>query len=147
MAGNGVAWSGSLVDADLLRRKTAQILHHVDRLRRRSSLSAAELGAEEDLYNAVLMDLQQGIQACVDLAIHACVDDSLGAPASAGEAFTLLQRDGRIDARLCVRLTGAAALRNLIVHRYAEIDLEKILAVIRDDLGDLELFAARMRVV
>ena len=134
-----------MVDADLLRRKTAQILHHVDRLRRRASLSVAALGADEDLYNAVLMDLQQGIQACVDLAIHACVDDSLGAPASAGDAFALLVRAGRIDAALGVKLTGAAALRNLIVHQYAEIDRAKILAVIRNDLVDLEMFAARIR--
>jgi uncharacterized protein YutE (UPF0331/DUF86 family) len=39
------------------------------------------------------------------------------------------------------RLTGAAGLRNIIVHQYVEIDITKILDVIRHDLGDLERFA------
>lgn len=133
-----------MVDRDLLRRKTAQILHHVARLRRHSALDAAELRRNEDLLNTILMDLQQAIQACLDLAVHVCVDDKLGAPANAGEAFALLHRAGRIDAALQQRLTGAAGLRNLIVHQYVEIDTARILNVIQNDLGDLERLASQM---
>lgn len=133
-----------MVDPDLLRRKTAQILHHVARLRRRESVDEAALAGDEDLLNTILMDLQQAIQSCVDLAVHLCVDDKLGAPASGGEAFALLHRAGRIDAAIQQRLVGATGLRNLIVHQYVEIDAAKILHVIRYDLGDLERFAAQM---
>ena len=97
-----------MVDQDLLRRKTSQILHHCERLTRRSALSAADLDANEDLYNTVLMDLQQAIQACIDLATHACVDDGLSAPTGPSEAFALLARTGRITTELSKRLTGAA---------------------------------------
>ena len=97
-----------MVDQDLLRHKTSQILHHCERLTRRSALSAADLDANEDLYNTVLMDLQQAIQACIDLATHACVDDGLGAPTGPSEAFALLARTGRITTALSKRLTGAA---------------------------------------
>jgi uncharacterized protein YutE (UPF0331/DUF86 family) len=134
-----------LVDPDLLRRKTGQILHHVARLRRHAHRSAQDLLADEDFYNSMLMDLQQAIQACVDLAIHACVDNKLGAPANAAEAFALLLRAGRLDAHLQQRLVGAAGLRNLIVHQYVEIDAQRILAVIVHELADLERFAAAMR--
>lgn len=133
-----------MVDRDLLRRKTAGILHHVARLRRHVAVDAAHLRRDEDLLNTILMDLQQAIQACLDLAVHVCVDDKLGAPASAGEALALLHRAGRIDDVLQQRLTGAAGLRNLIVHQYVEIDTARILSVIQHDLGDLERFAARM---
>ncbi|CAN5328149.1 hypothetical protein BH24PSE2_BH24PSE2_01520 [soil metagenome] len=90
------------------------------------------------------MDLQQAIQGCIDLAVHACVDDNLGAPAGAAEAFALLAQNQRIGEALQLRLTGAAGLRNLIVHRYAEIDAEKILGVLQHDLTDLERFASQM---
>lgn len=134
-----------VVDPDVLRRKTEQVLHHVARLRARSDMTAEHLAADEDRLNAVLMDLQQAIQGCIDLAIHACADDALGAPAGPGEAFGLLARSGRIDARLAERLTGAAGLRNLIVHRYADVDTRRILGIIRDGLGDLEAFVAALR--
>jgi uncharacterized protein YutE (UPF0331/DUF86 family) len=87
-------WRVRLVDPDLLRSKTERVLHHVERLRRRASLSAEALRGDEDLYNAVLMDLQQAIQACIDLALHACVDENLGAPAGPAEAFAMLAPRG-----------------------------------------------------
>ncbi|MFL5413339.1 MAG: HepT-like ribonuclease domain-containing protein [Myxococcales bacterium] len=36
----------------------------------------------------------------------------------------------------------AASLRNVLVHGYAIVDVERIAKVVRDDLGDLRLFAA-----
>lgn len=129
-----------MVDADVLRSKTERVLHHCERLARRRDLGADELAADEDLRNAVLMDLQQAIQACIDLAAHACADDALGAPATAAEAFALLARHGRVDETLARRLTGAAGLRNLIVHQYADIELERVLRIVREDLDDLRRF-------
>jgi len=134
-----------LVDADVLRRKTEQVLHHCDRLTQRSELTAGQLAADEDLCNTVLMDLQQAIQACIDLAAHACVDSALGAPATPAEAFALIGRNGLIDDALARRLTGAAGLRNLIVHQYTAIDLQHIVQVIRNDLDDLRRFVAAFR--
>ena len=134
-----------MVDADVLRRKTEQVLHHCDRLAGRRELGAADLVADEDLRNIVLMDLQQAVQACIDLAAHACVDDRLGAPTTPAEAFGLLARHGAIDEALSARLIGAAGLRNLIVHQYGAIDLARIVEVIRNDLDDLRRFVARLR--
>lgn len=134
-----------MVDQDLLRRKTAQVLHHVARLRARADLSAERIAADEDLWNTLAMDLQQAIQACIDLVVHACVDDGLGTPGGPAEAFALLARHGRIDAALAERLTGAAGLRNLIVYRYADLDTGRLLAVIRNDLGDLEALLRALR--
>lgn len=133
-----------MVDADLLRRKTGQVLHHCARLERRADLSAPALYGDEDLFNTVLMDLQQAIQGCIDLAIHVCVDDRLGAPAGPAEAFSLLAAAGRITPGLGERLAGAAGLRNLIVHRYAEIESARILKIIGENLVDLTAFVRAM---
>lgn len=127
-----------MVDREILEQRTAHVLHHVSRLRARRDVDPAHLRSDEDLFNAVLMDLQQAIQGCIDLATHACVDDRLGSPTTAAEAFALLGRSGRISDELVTRLTGAAGLRNLIVHQYARIDADIIVAVIRADLDDLE---------
>ena len=77
--------------------------------------------------------------------MHVCVDDALGAPGASADAFALIARRGTIDDVLARRLTGAAGLRNLIVHQYADIDLERILRIIRTDLDDLRRFVAAMR--
>lgn len=129
-----------MVDREILEQRTAHVLHHVARLRARRDIEAAALRTDEDLWNAVLMDLQQAIQGCIDLATHACVDDRLGSPTSAAEAFELLGRAGRLDDALVGKLAGAAGLRNLIVHQYAVLDADIVVSIIRGDLGDLETF-------
>jgi len=53
------------------------------------NLKSDDFEKDEDLANIVLMDLQQAIQGCIDLAIHACVDEGLGAPSTAAQAFLL----------------------------------------------------------
>jgi uncharacterized protein YutE (UPF0331/DUF86 family) len=42
---------------------------------------------------------------------------------------------------LAARLGSAAALRNVLVHDYVSVDLERLARVVRDDLGDLRTFA------
>lgn len=133
-----------MVDEEILRQRTAHVLHHTGRLRGRGELTPDELRADEDLWNTVLMDLQQAIQGCIDLATHACVDDRLGSPTAAAEAFEMLGRAGRLPDALVNKLVGAAGLRNLIVHQYGALDASIIVSVIRNDLADLESFLQAM---
>lgn len=116
------------------------VLHHIGRLAARRDVTPAALRADEDLWNAMLMDLQQAIQGCIDIATHVCVDDRLGGPTTAAQAFSLMGRAGRLEDDLVSKLAGAAGLRNLIVHQYGVLDVDIVLAVIRNDLGDLRAF-------
>lgn len=47
-----------------------------------------------------------------------------------------------IPLELAQRLGGAAALRNLLVHDYAEVDVVRLAAIVKGDLGDLRALAA-----
>ncbi|MFL5359666.1 MAG: HepT-like ribonuclease domain-containing protein, partial [Myxococcales bacterium] len=53
-----------------------------------------------------------------------------------------LAAHGRLSLDLAQRLALAASRRNVLVHGYAIVDVERIAKVVRDDLGDLRLFAA-----
>lgn len=136
---------GAMVDRDVLRSKTERVLHHVARLRARAPLEPAVLEADEDLLSVVALDLQQAVQACIDLAVHACADGGLGLPTGPADAFSRLARAGFIDQALATRLAGAAGLHNLIVHRYGDQDCARLAALVPHDLGDLEVFVAAMR--
>ncbi|MBI4815779.1 MAG: DUF86 domain-containing protein [Deltaproteobacteria bacterium] len=131
-----------MVDRDVLRRQAIRVAHHVARLRARPGVDARALSANEDLWQLVLMDLVQAIQACIDLATHVVADERLGISSNAAHAFDLLARAGRIDAPLAQRLAGASGLRNLIVHQYADLDHGPVLSMLADGLDDLEAFVA-----
>jgi len=134
-----------VVDRDIVLRKSEAIEHHASRLRAKLPLEAAALEADESLRNDVCFDLLQAIQACIDLAVHACTHESLGVPESPAVAFALLERHRVITEPLSFRLARAAGLRNLIVHRYADIMAPRLIEAIATGLVDLDEFASALR--
>ena len=66
-----------MVDPDIVLRKAQAIEHHTARLRGKLPLHGTALAADESLRNDVCFDLIQAVQACIDLAVHACSHDAL----------------------------------------------------------------------
>jgi uncharacterized protein YutE (UPF0331/DUF86 family) len=60
----------------------------------RAPLDVSMLEADEDQRNIVLMDLQQAVQAVIDLATHVCSHEGLGLPQGPASAFALLASHG-----------------------------------------------------
>ena len=56
-----------------------------------------------------------------------------------------LASKGVVDHKLASRLVAASGLRHLIVHRYEDIDLDRVLRTVRDHLSDLPAFVRRLR--
>jgi uncharacterized protein YutE (UPF0331/DUF86 family) len=134
-----------VVDRDVVLRKSETIEHHTSRLRAKLPLESAALEANESLLNDVCFDLLQAIQACIDLAVHACTHESLGVPESPASAFALLEKHRIIAAPLSGQLARAAGLRNIIVHRYADLKASKLIEAITAGLAELDDFAAALR--
>lgn len=133
------------MDADVLTRKTQASLHHVRRLRDRAPLDPATLAGDEDLWNIVTMDLLQAIQPCIDLALHVVTHDSLGVPEGPASAFALLATAGRISKASSIEMARAAGLRNLIAHRYGQLEPGTIADAINQHLGSIETFLRELR--
>jgi uncharacterized protein YutE (UPF0331/DUF86 family) len=134
-----------VVDRDVALRKSEAIEHHASRLRAKLPLEAAALDADESLLNDVCFDLLQAIQACIDLAVHACTHESLGVPATPAAAFVLLEKSRIISPAVSARLAKAVGLRNLLVHRYGDLLSTRLVEAIETGLSDLDDFAAALR--
>jgi uncharacterized protein YutE (UPF0331/DUF86 family) len=134
-----------VVDRDVVLRKSEAIEHHTSRLRAKLPLHPETLDENESLLNDVCFDLLQAVQACIDLAVHACSHEALGGPESPASAFALLAKHRIIGAALAAKMAKAAGLRNLIVHRYGELDMRRLAQAIADGLPDLDEFAAALR--
>ena len=86
--------------------------------------------------------LQVAIEACINLAGHVIASEGWTPPQTARAAFQVLAAHGRLPLDLAQRLGLAASLRNLLVHDYALIDLDRLARAVREDMGDLRAFAA-----
>ncbi len=77
------------------------------------------------------------IEASINIANHICARILHKAPASYADSFLLLGDKKIIEIELSKRLSKMAGFRNLLVHGYGEVDDQRMLSIMREDLQDM----------
>lgn len=81
--------------------------------------------ANEDLIAGVERYFQTAIQSLVDIANHLIALKHWRKPESAADSFLVLAEGGWLSHEMAREMEGWVKFRNIIVHEYAEIDLEE----------------------
>jgi len=129
-----------VVDRDLILAKAGLVKKHLNRIIEKRSVDVAEFLEDIDRQESILFNLQMAIQNCIDIAAHIVSDEGLGLPGSTSEMFYLLEESGFLDRALTEKIVKAIGFRNLIVHEYGKIDVERVFEVARKDIQDLNDF-------
>jgi len=127
-----------VVDRDLVLAKVETLersLARIDSARTRASLDAL------DRQDIIVLNLQRGVQAMLDLAAHVVAREGLGVPDELAASFGLLKRAGILDADLAERMRRMTGFRNVAVHEYRKLDPAVVESIVRERLGDLRAFA------
>lgn len=114
-----------------------QLVETLEAARRRGR-GALDGDLREELH--VEHALQLAIQACIDVGAHLVSELGLPTPDDYGQIFESLGNAGRIDRELAGRLSRAVGMRNLLVHEYLEVDLDRVWEAL-GNLEDLRSFA------
>lgn len=93
---------------------------------------------DQTIQDALVLNLQRACEASIDLAMHLVARGRLGLPQDSRDAFVLLERAGRLDAGLSLRLQRMVGFRNLVVHQYASLSRPILVSIVRERLGDFE---------
>lgn len=129
------------MDRALIERKLELLRGHVARVRSRRPADAAQLAADADLQDVIVLNLSRAVQACVDIGAHLLVDTRQAAPSTMGDTFTRMAATGLIDADLAQRLRRAVGFRTLAVHAYDTIDWALVHTLAGEPLRDFDAFA------
>jgi len=87
------------------------------------------------------LNLMRACEAAIDIANHLIKLEKLGLPQDARESFALLQQAGLVTSEQMKGLQAMVGFRNTLVHRYQDVKLEIMIAVIERHLGELLDFA------
>lgn len=129
------------MSGEVLARKLAAIRARTARVRELLPSTLDLFVAHRTEAEALILNLYLALQECSDLALHTVAAMGLGVPGEPRAAFELLARNEVIPHALARALSAAVGLRNRIAHEYAGLDLAKVYAAARDDLGDLDAYA------
>jgi uncharacterized protein YutE (UPF0331/DUF86 family) len=126
-----------LVDTDLILAKASSVTRHLNRVFEKRSTDLRTFLKDIDIQESILFNIQMAVQNCIDIAAHIISDEGFGVPGSTNEMFYLLEENGYLDNEITEKMVKAVGLRNLVVHEYSKIDLDRIFEVAQKDITDL----------
>ncbi|MGD2150285.1 MAG: DUF86 domain-containing protein [Desulfobacterales bacterium] len=129
-----------MVDTDLILAKAGSVKRHLNRVFEKSNTDLSTFLNNIDIQESILFNIQMAVQNCIDIAAHIISDEALGVPGSTNEMFYLLEENGYLDNEITERMVKAVGLRNLVVHEYSKIDLDRIFEVAQKDITDLNKY-------
>lgn len=127
---------------DVILNRKVSIERCVQQVRRYHAMETGTPFERDQLrQDAVAINLIRACEQALDIANHLIKLRKLGLPKESRESFTLLFEAGLIDREQMRRMHGMVGFRNIMVHRYQEVDQSVLHDVIANHLDDLLEFA------
>ena len=89
---------------------------------------------------AAKYSLLEIVEACIDVANYIISVKGFRRAEEYSEMFKVLKEEGVIGKGLATKLEDMSRFRNLLVHRYGEVDNRRVLEIIKYNLKDIEEF-------
>jgi len=85
--------------------------------------------------------LHLSIECLLDIGNHIISDRGYRKPETYAEIFQILKEERVISAKMLKDLEGMAAFRNILVHDYFQLDLDKVYRIIQEKIKVMEKIA------
>lgn len=85
----------------------------------------------------------EAIEAALGAANHVIAAEGFRRGEDYADLVTVLEEEAIVETELARRIRAMARFRNLLVHRYAAIDRERVWRILTEDREDIQAFFAR----
>ena len=126
-----------MVDSDLILAKAGSVRNHLKRISEKINVDSGSFIKDIDRQESILFNIQMAVQNCIDIAAHIISEEGFGVPGSTTEMLYVLKENGYLDSDLTRKMVKAVGFRNLIVHEYARIELDRVYEIAQNDIKDL----------
>ena len=128
-----------MVDERRIARLLQRIASELSYLQARAADDRARLRGDVERLSGLKYRYVTTIEGVINVAQHLCASEGWGPPKDNADAVRLLGRHDVVDPQLAERLAQAVGFRNLLVHQYADVDDDRVVAFL-DEIGTLERF-------
>jgi len=121
--------------------KLEKLQQYVGYLKNYRKHTIEDLRKNYTLRGAVLHYLQLSIECVIDIGELLISELKLRKPEEAREVIKILAENKIIPDDFAERFAPVASFRNILVHEYAGVDLNKVYSHLRNDLEDFDFYA------
>lgn len=129
-----------MVDEEVFVTKLEHVDEFVSDLEEMRGMSRQEYLDDLVVQRAVERTLMNLVQATIDLASHVRRSEGLGLAETSKEEIDCLHDAGIVSEATSEKLQEAVGFRNVLAHRYGEIDHDVVYDVLHEDLQWFERF-------
>jgi uncharacterized protein YutE (UPF0331/DUF86 family) len=129
----------------VVAQKITSLQRCVARARQELITAGSGFATNHTAQDAAVLNVLRACETAIDLANMLIRKRRLGIPNDSRESFAILAREGILRVDIGTRLQKMVGFRNLAIHRYHELDIKIVEAVIRTNLDDLLKFAEQLR--
>lgn len=127
-------------DADVVDAKAEAVERAFDVLDEIEAEGPDGFGEDLRTFFAAQRALQEAAEAALDVAGHLVAANGYRNAEDYADLFAVLAEEDVLDGGLAGRLESMARFRNVLVHRYAEIDPAKVWGYVTEDRHDIVVF-------
>ena len=103
-----------------------------------------ELEKDLTLRGAVERYLQLAIETVIEIGEMIISKEGFKKPETYREVIEILGKEGVLDSRFARKFAPAAGFRNILVHRYTEIEIDEVFGHLQKDVNDFSTFAKQV---
>ncbi len=128
------------LNESLIRDRFKDIQESLERLEELRALPKETFLADRDRLDLACYRLIVAIEAAVQICFHISAQRLHRAPEEYAECFAILGEAGIIPVDLSERLQRMSRFRNVLVHRYWDVDYGRVYDILQSRLDDLREF-------
>jgi len=130
-----------LVKRDVIAARLEKLRGYLQTLKAVQKNDLGSFKKDPFIHGAAERYLHLSIECLLDIGNHIIAERGYPKPETYGEILQILADNEVISGKLFGELEGMAAFRNVLVHDYLKLDLEKVYQVITDRLRYFEELA------
>ena len=128
-------------EKEKVARKIRSMKKYVDFLSSYKSITKERLEEDYELRSAIERNLHLAIESALDIGEVIISAEDFEKPEDYRSVILILGEHKVIPRDFAERFAEAAKFRNILVHMYAEVDVEMVYEILQNNLGDFDEFA------
>ncbi len=129
-----------MVEEDIIVDKLRRINEYTNDLKQLRGMSREAYTSDMVTQRAVERTFMNLIQSCIDLAQHIRAEEGMAPGKTSKQEIEALGEAGIISERTQAKMEEAVGFRNILAHRYGDVNHDVVYAVLHDDLHWFEKF-------
>ena len=125
---------------EIILRKLESLQRCLQRIEAKLPKNIESFTMDLDSQDIVLLNLERAIQMVIDIGVMILKKKSIPLPNTYSEIFIELKKLNLMELELSESTRKAVSFRNIAVHEYTKLNLEKVYELSQNEIRDLKLF-------